>query len=119
MNNLIRNAIELKSARSAWSKGVKALALELIDSATENGIENPTKEQLLNGAANWYEWSYGGCGHVYDADIAEAFCSPSELKRCKGGDRQPNRNETWLDMQARAASQAAHMIQRAIKSAAV
>jgi hypothetical protein len=104
--------IEDSPARSAWSRGVKDYAVDLID-----GLEGlpVTKENLLNGADNWKAYSYGGSAFIYDADIAEALCNPSELKRTKNGDRQPNRNESWLDVQARALHQACNLILRSVK----
>ena len=70
-------------ARSAWARGV-----------------------LLNGARDWREYSYGGCALIYDGDIAARVCTPSELRRTHGGQRDPNPRETWLDVQARALCQA-------------
>jgi hypothetical protein len=94
---------------SAWSKGVELYAEELRESLAENNLP-ATRENLLNGARDWNEYSYGGCALIYDADIAERLCSPSELKKKKGGDLQPNSRETWLDCQARALSQAARRV---------
>ena len=71
------------------------------------------QKELLNGADNWRQYSEGGCALIYDADIAERLCSPSELKRCKGGERQPNSRENWIECQARALGQAANLVRRA------
>lgn len=97
---------------SAWTKGVKIYAEELQEDFTNNyGSEFPvTKERLLNGASSWEEYSYGGCSLIYDADIAERLCSPSELKKTRNGERNPNSRETWLDVQARALFQAARIV---------
>lgn len=73
------------------------------------------RKALLNGADNWRQYSYGGCALIYDSDIAETLCSPSELKKVKGGDRQPNSRESWLDVQARALYQAERLIVRIAK----
>ena len=100
--------------QSAWSKGVAIYAQELKEFLQENNLE-ATKENMLNGAKTWSEYSYGGCSAIYDADIAERLCSPSELKRCKGGDRAPNSRETWLDFQARALNQASRIVLRSAK----
>ncbi|HZK45919.1 MAG TPA: hypothetical protein VFD34_06795, partial [Clostridia bacterium] len=67
---------------------------------------------LLNGADNWNQYSYGGSALIYDGDIAERLCSPSEYKRSREGERRPNSREEWLDVQARALNQAANMIIR-------
>jgi len=69
---------------------------------------------MLNGAQNWYQYSWGGCSLIYDRDIAERLCTPSELKRTKNGERRPNQNEEWLDVQARALRQAARKIEAAV-----
>jgi hypothetical protein len=94
-------------ARSAWRRGVKAYAIELIEGAEG---DFPTPNRLLNGAANWREYSYGGCALIYDGDIAERLCAPSEYAKTRQGERAPNARETWLDVQARACGQAATLI---------
>ena len=96
--------------QSAWEKGVSLYASELMEDYRNNysyGV--PTRERLLNGADNWKHYSEGGCSLIYDCDIAERLCSPSELKRKRGGELQPNSRETWLDVQARALSQASRI----------
>ena len=98
--------ISARKARSAWDKAKNTYALELLDDA-EGGF---TSADLLSGARTWKEFSEGGCSLIYDADIAERVCSPSELKRTRGGERAPNSRETWLDCQARCLSQAATLI---------
>jgi len=104
-------------ARSAWRRGVKAYALEMIESAEgELATVADLQKELLNGAANWREYSYGGCALIYDADIAERLCSPSEYRKTREGQRAPNSRETWLDVQARALGQAATLIASALKS---
>ena len=102
--------------RSAWSRAVHTYAVELVESLSETAdLSNETllNKELLNGAADWQQYSEGGCALVYDADIAERVCSPSELKRNKGGERQPNARENWIDCQARALYQASHLVHRA------
>lgn len=107
----VREAIANAAPRSAWNKGVQAYALELLDNYEEavkwskdNGEAIPglSEAVLLNGATDWKQYSWGGSSLIYDADIAARLCSPSELKRCKGGERNPNAREQWLDVQARA-----------------
>ncbi len=109
-----------KPGRSAWSRGVYAYAVELVE-GLEDGAdlsnEVMLRKALLNGAGDWQQYSEGGCALIYDADIAERLCSPSELKRCKGGERQPNARETWIDCQARALAQAAALVRRAYAKA--
>lgn len=110
--NELRITIENRYARSAWDKGVKEYAIDLLDDLEDSDLENVEKlrETLLNGARNWSEYSWGGCALIYDCDIAERLCTPSELKRCNGGNWRPNRNTEWLDVQARALTRAAVMI---------
>lgn len=115
MKNYNRIADELKAKKtySAWDRGVNAYALELA-AALENRASyedhDPSRDEcrewMLNGARNWSEYSYGGCSLIYDGDIAERLCTPGEIKRTRHGERRPNSREGWLDVQARALSQA-------------
>lgn len=115
MKKELIQSIENTKTRSAWSKAVQQYALEILES-----LEGEyTEAALLNGAENWKAYSYGGCALIYDADIAERVCSPSELKRTRGGERQPNSRETWLDCQARALFQAARLIRQKAKAIAL
>lgn len=107
----IKKALDIRysKARSAWQRGVIEYAVELVD-----GFEGEsfTEEALLSGARNWKEYSYGGCSLIDDVSICERLCTPHEIARKHRGELQPNRTETWLDVQARALSQACHMILR-------
>ena len=108
----------IPAGRSAWSRGVHTYAVELVeslDSDADLSNENLLNKELLNGAADWQQYSEGGCALIYDSDIAERVCSPSELKRCRGGERQPNARETWIDCQARALWQAERLVLRAFR----
>ena len=107
--------LEATPARSAWSKGVKNYAIDMVDSM-EDG-QDFTKQSLLNGAQDWSQYSYGGSSLIYDCDIAEALCSPSELKARKGGEWQPSKTRTWLDVQADALKQACNLVLRTYKRA--
>ena len=109
---LIEKTIEEKKTRSAWQKGVKEYALELLEHCKENDLEI-TKENMLNDARDWKEYSYGGSALIYDYDIAERLCTLSELKRNREGEYPPNKTETWLECQARALYQACNMVIRA------
>ena len=105
-NKELSETITAMPARSAWRRGVKAYALEMVD-----GIEDGfTQASLLNGAENWRAYSYGGCALIYDSDIAERLCAPSEYRKTREGQRAPNARESWLDVQARALGQAATLI---------
>lgn len=120
----IRNNLEARKDRSAWNKGVTVYALELLDSLEEmtaggyfdmRDFEKPRalRAALLNGAQDWKQYSWGGSSLIYDSEIAERLCSPSELKRTRHGERRPNSREEWLDTQARALFQAANRLYRA------
>ena len=105
----------IHAGRSAWERGVHAYAVELVESldpSADLSNEGLLRKAMLNGASDWTQYSEGGCSLVYDADIAERICSASELKRCKGGERQPNSRENWLEVQARALWQAHRMIEK-------
>lgn len=109
-------------ARSAWSKGVIAYALELLDNLAElapDDLADPetVRRVLLNGASDWEQYSYGGCALIYDSDIAERLCTSSKLKHCRGGELNPNSRENWLDVQARALLQAARSVRLALCAA--
>ena len=111
----------LKPGRSAWSRAVYTYAVELVeglDASDDLSNERLLEKALLSGASDWQQYSEGGCALVYDSDIAERLCSPSELKRCKGGERQPNARENWLECQARALAQAVALVRRAYRKAA-
>ena len=110
----------IPAGRSAWSRAVHTYAIELVeglDSSADLSNETLLRKALLNGAGDWQQYSEGGCALVYDADIAERLCSPSELKRCKGGERQPNSRETWIECQTRALGQAANLVSRVYRTA--
>lgn len=120
-----RQTLENRTDRSAWDKGVTEYALELLEElavavrdgcVTADDLNRPGGKQaaMLNGADGWKAYSWGGCSLIYNSDIAERLCSPSELKRTRNGERRPNSREKWLDVQARALSQAAARAVRAI-----
>ena len=120
-------SIENEKQRSAWDKGVTAYALELVEQLGEQigggyfdelELSEPKKVRaaLLNGAADWSQYSWGGCSLIYDRDIAERLCCPSELKKTRNGERRPNSREEWLDTQARALFQAANRVCRHIRT---
>lgn len=117
----LRAKIEATPVRSAWSKGVKTYALEMVDSLEEyNGGEMPQsvselKQWLLNGAQDWKQASEGGSWLINDEEIAQRLCGPSELKKVAGGKRRPNASETWLEVQARALYQAAKLVMDAAR----
>ena len=116
------NKIENVKVRSAWSNGVKEYAYEIVeyiaDYYNDINAEN-AREILLNGADNWIRYSYGGCSLIYDQDIAERLCSPSELKKATRKDgslrEMANSRENWLDVQARALHQGCALVLRILE----
>ena len=112
--------LEAQKDRSAWGRGVNAYALELVEELEERAQyegrdPQPGKEcreWMLNGAVDWSQYSWGGSSLIYDGDIAERLCTPSELKKTRNGDRRPNSREEWLDVQARALYQACNRVTR-------
>lgn len=111
-NQSVLNSLKLRKDRGAWDNGVTRYAIDMVESAEETLNRENCRQVLLNGASDWSQYSYGGCALIYDADIAEQLCSPSELKKTRNGDRQPNGRESWLDVQTRALSQAYARIKR-------
>ena len=114
------NAIKASKARSAWTRGVKEYALNLVEASYEKDtdIVKTDVSLYLRGAENWKEYSYGAHSYalVYDYDIAERLCTPGELRKTDCGRKQPNSKENWLDVQARALYQAYRLITNLIKS---
>lgn len=114
--------------RSAWDRGVNVYAFELLADLAEavggGWVElwqlqsrDQKEKAMLNGADDWNQYSWGGSSLIYDADIAERLCTPSELRRTKGGQNRPNSSEDWLDVQTRALTQAAGRASKALKKA--
>lgn len=118
----LRAAIDREPGKSAWARGVKDYTQGMLDDLTEwrglkdlnDVVETVMEAELLNGAKNWNQFSWGGCAYAYNYQIARALCSPSELKRTNDGERKPNADEEWLDVQARALFQAAQMLMRLV-----
>jgi hypothetical protein len=117
--------LEATKTRSAWERGVMAYAIEILETVEErSSYEGHTpadveelKDYMLNGARDWSESSWGGSFLIYDGDIAERLCTPSELKRTRNGERRPNAREEWLDTQARALRQASNRVRSAFRHA--
>ena len=111
-------AIKGSKARSAWAKGVKWYALNLVEESykQDTDIVKVKMSVYLNGAETWKEYSYGGLALVYGYDIAKRLCTPGELRKTDFGHKQPNGSVTWLDVQARALKQAHRLIAELIKA---
>ena len=123
-----RAEIERKPGRGAWARGVAMYAGELLDGLSESieggwfapddlAAPRLVEKALLNGASDWEQYSWGGSALIYDMDIAERLCNPTELKRTDGGHKRPNTREEWLDTQARALSQASYRARAALAAA--
>lgn len=60
-------AVENLKAVSAWNKGVKEYAYEVVEAIAEyvEYVELDNVESvLLNGASDWSQYSYGGCSLI-------------------------------------------------------
>ena len=119
--NRVLEQLKQRKDRSAWSKGVTAYAVELLEEVTDSAsrgwinledISNSRtlEKALLNGAGNWHEFLWGGCSLIFDCDIAWRLCTKSEMKKTDNGRRKPNASEEWLDTQARALFQAFDLV---------
>lgn len=129
INEIIRQATETinsSKARSAWARGVRDYALDLVENLNQYDDIDPddltsrklVERYMLDGASDWEQYSNGGCALIYNGDIARRLCTAYELKLTRDGQRDPNARETWIDVQARALSQAARLAENAIIAAA-
>jgi hypothetical protein len=98
---------------SKWTQGVKLYAEELKEFLTDEKLA-VTEENMLNGADNWIQYSCGGSSLIYNEDIAERLATTSEyesrISKRYGLNDHANKNETWLDVQARALHQACRLV---------
>ena len=116
----IRERLAATKPRSAWDKGVKEIAEGLLDQYEEairyregqSPVPPPTEKDVLDGADDWNRYCYGGCAMITNARIAEALCTPSELRRTDYGRKAPNARESWMDVQVRAHIQAWWLIKK-------
>lgn len=119
----IRERLAATKPRSAWDKGVKEIAGGLLDKYGEivrywegsDPVPPLTEKTVLNGANSWEQYCYGGCAMIYNTEIAETLCTPSELRRTDFGRKAPNSHETWMDVQVRAHRQAWVLIKRCMR----
>lgn len=117
-DELLQALDEPPRGRSAWSRGVRQYAREMVEYLDPDTVltrDTAPRRVVLNGASNAREYSEGGGALIYDSDIAERVCTPSELRRKKGGALPPNREETWLDVQTRAINQALALIHAMVR----
>lgn len=110
----IQKRLAAFKARSAWDKGVKKIAERLLDQYEEivryregsDPVPPLTEKTVLNSANSWKQYCYDGLAMIYDREIAETLCTPSELRRSDYGRKAPNARESWMDVQVRAHVQA-------------
>lgn len=117
-DELLQVLDKLPRGRSAWSRAVHRYAREMVSDLDHGTVltRDTARRVVLNGATDAREYSEGGCTLIYDSDIAARVCTPSELRRTKGGALPPNRDETWLDVQTRAISQALAVIRARVRA---
>lgn len=117
------NEIKKVNCRSYWAKGVKTYAIEMVESIEykKEVSYRFIESDLLNGASDWNQYSEGGCALIYNKDIAERLCTPSELKRLTRSNGtlkdRPNRHENWIQCQARALFQACELVSNIVSNA--
>ena len=118
----IRKELNAMDHRSAWAKGVNEYAQVFVDDLDEfMDHGDVTLEEvrdtrnlehiLLNGAENWYHYSWGGSSLCYNRQIIERLCPPSIVAKYPA---RANKREQWLDVQARALYQAYWRVRKAI-----
>ena len=127
IEKLEKEVRKIAPKKSAWDKGILLYVSDLLEglrednSIFETDLTNITllDRLLLNGARDWKQYSYSGCSLCYDKDIAKRLCNKSELIQTDFGNKYPNKNENWLDVQARALYQAAALIHKAVHFASM
>lgn len=136
--NEIRKSIcdkAMNGRQSAWTKGVTLYALDILSTIEEETgrcylilTDDNKLDNVHNGITvdlnictrypfdAWLSYSRGGSALIYNREIAERLCTPSELKRAeKNGFFKANSREDWIDCQGRALFQAGEMIKAAIR----
>ena len=108
--NELRKLVEEIPNTSAYKRGIKKYTDELLDNLEEKSQyyerlpknEKELEEWLLKGARNWGDYSWRGYSLIYDCQIAERLCTPSEFRKKDGGRLAPSRYKTWFDEQSEA-----------------
>lgn len=119
----IRERLAATEPQTAWKKGVKKIAENLLDKYEEivrdregsDPVPPLTEKTVLNGASSWEQYCYDGYATIYSAVIARTLCTPSELRRSDYGRKAPNLRETWMDVQVRAHVQAWALIKSCMR----
>ena len=126
----ILNRVNQTRANSAWSRGVKLYAADILNNIIDEGQtdfiigddgflrqNSWTIHCLSHGFDMWVSISRGSSYMIFNRDIAERLCTPSEFRRAeKNGFFRANSREDWLDCQGRALYQARNLILDAIKA---
>lgn len=99
--------------RAQWEKGVEFYTHFLAERFNDNYLpENIEMKNiiviLLNGAENWHQFAWGGCGQVYNEEIATTLLTPSQRKRITLSDTF--RGYSLLDLEAHALAEAASRV---------
>lgn len=99
--------------RSQWGKGVEFYAHFLAERLNDNYLPEIIEVKdifklLLNGAENWHQFAWGGCGQAYNEEIAQTLLTPSQRERITLSDTY--RGYSLLDLEAHALAEAAARI---------
>lgn len=89
--------------------------IEVIFSWDDHELEMIQKI-CLNGAKDAKQYSYGGCGLIWNRDIAKHYCTPSVYKKKKRGILPPSKDANWCDVQADAIRRAIWKIYVAVRN---
>ena len=102
---------ELTGRKNAQERGICHYASDLLEEQADRTCTDhyPVEKDLLNGAANWYSYTWGGCGLTNDEDICRMFFSPSQQKVKKYGNLPPHKGGNWLDFEAQMAMKAKNL----------
>ena len=112
--NEIMEKLDGVNTRSAWEKGVLSYAYDLIENVLEGVMceyfipfeveitEYIVAKYCYNGKRNAIKYSYTEGALIYDRDFVCGLCAQ-------------NNSENWLDVQARALSQAAELLVNIVK----
>ncbi len=119
INKCLTN-VRATKPRSAWSKGVRLYAIDMLNRVKEDRggafdlNDSNYHKVLLYGAKDWQQYSEAPFALYANYDIAKRLCNKSEFARCQQGQKDPNPREDWLKCQARALHQAESLVWDAI-----
>lgn len=73
--------LQARKDRSAWDRGVTQYAIEIVEHCGKEELDGKTYyEDLLCGADDWRDYSFGACSLVCDGDIARRLCTPARFE---------------------------------------